>query len=66
VAFAPDGVTLASIEHEQGLRLWHLPTLREVASLSLPAAQGWLGFTPDGRTLGILQHDGAIRLLPAP
>jgi WD40 repeat protein len=66
VAIAPDGRTLVSIEPQQGLRFWDLPTLREVAVVSMPQANEWLAFAPDGHTLAVGLIDGGIRLLKAP
>jgi WD40 repeat protein len=66
VAIAPDGRTLVSIEPQQGLRFWDLPTLREVAVVSLPSANEWLSFSPDGHTLAVGLIGGGIRLFKAP
>ena len=62
---APDGRTLVSIKPQQGLRFWDLPTLREVAGVTMPATGEWLRFAPDGHTLAVGLIDGAIRLFKA-
>ena len=66
VAIAPDGRTLVSVEPQHGLRFWDLPTLREVAVVSMPSADEWLQFSPDGNTLAVSIAGGGIRLLKAP
>jgi len=66
VAIAPDGRTLVSIEPQQGLRFWDLPTQREVAVVPMPTAGEWLQFASDGHTLAVGLMYGGIRLLKAP
>ena len=66
VAFSPDGRTLGSLGQGESLKLWHLPTLREVLSESEPAAGVHLQFSPDGRTLAVESGVGKLRLLAAP
>jgi eukaryotic-like serine/threonine-protein kinase len=66
VAIAPDGRTIVSVEPQQGLRFWDLPTLREVAVVSMPSADEWLQFAPDGTSLAVSLAGGGIRLLKAP
>jgi WD40 repeat protein len=66
VAFAPDGEILASCETGAGLRFWHLPTQREIAIVTLPAAADWIRFAPDGHSLAVMQSNGEVRILNAP
>jgi WD40 repeat protein len=66
VAFSPDGRTLASLAHGDSLKLWHLPTLREVVSLEVPDAGQFLQFSSDGRHLGLTTTRNSVRLLDAP
>jgi WD40 repeat protein len=51
LAISPDGLTLASIESGEGLRLWRLDTMREVIHLELPQALDRLYFSDQGRKL---------------
>ncbi|MEK7675335.1 MAG: protein kinase [Verrucomicrobiota bacterium] len=51
VAFSPDGKTLASTGGDGSLKLWHLPTRREVATLLETGAMGPVTFSPDGSLL---------------
>jgi WD40 repeat protein len=66
VAFSPDGRTLASLGHNESLKLWHVPTLREVLSENEPHAGLWLLFSPDGGKLAVETDADKLRLLPAP
>ena len=51
VAFSPDGKTLASAGGDGALKLWHLPTRREVATMLESGAVGPVAFSPDGSML---------------
>jgi WD40 repeat protein len=66
VAFSPDGRTLASLSQGESLKLWHLPTLRQVYSLKMANAGMWLRFSPDGSRLAISMMDNQLTLLEAP
>lgn len=66
VAFSPDGKTLASVGNQSALKLWHLPTSREVVSLPIPDAGFHLAFSPDGRRLTLSHHDQKLQILEAP
>ncbi len=66
LAFSPDGRTLASLAHHESLKLWHLPTLREVFSVDLPHAGVWLQFSPDGHRLAYVTDDQKLCFLEAP
>jgi WD40 repeat protein len=65
VAFSPDGRTLASTGGDGSLKLWHLPTGRETATLLETGAMGSLAFSPDGLLL-IVALDHSVRLFRAP
>jgi WD40 repeat protein len=66
VAFSPDGRTLASIGEEESLKLWQLPTLREVFLLPLPHAGHHLQFSPDGKRLAVNTDADKLLILEAP
>jgi len=51
VAFSPDGKTLASTGGDGSLKLWHLSTRREMATLLESGATGPVAFSPDGSML---------------
>lgn len=63
VAFSPDGRTLVSLS-SLWMKLWHLPTGREVGSLSVGADR--MVFARDGSLLVLASWDGGARLLNAP
>lgn len=65
VAFSPDGRTLASTGGDGSLKLWHLPTGRETATLLETGAIGPVAFSPDGLLL-IVAMDHSVRLFRAP
>lgn len=65
VAFSPDGGTLASTGGDGSLKLWHLPTRREVATLLETGAVGPVAFSPDGSML-IVGLEDDVRIFRAP
>ena len=69
VAWSPDGRTLASGGRDKRLKLWHLPTAREVATLlTLPEEATFtsLTFSPDGAWIGAGDDLGHFHLFHAP
>ena len=61
VAFAPDGKQAAAAA-EQIVRLWEVPTCKEVRSFTgLPGAVHALAFSPDGRRLFTVGGDLFVR-----
>ena len=65
LAFSPDDRLLASIGHQQSVNLWHLPTRREVLSLSVPNAGDYVAFSPTGDALVFSTVDNRVRVLRA-
>jgi WD40 repeat protein len=69
VAFSPDGQTLATSGVDGLLKLWHLPTQREVLTL-LTLDQGvsvdFLAFSANGQWLGAADNQGILHLFHAP
>ena len=51
LAFSPDNLTLVSSSDDHSLRLWHLPTKRELGILDSTSFPTYLGFTNDSRQL---------------
>jgi len=64
VAFSPDGRTLAPVG--ESLRLWDVPTLRQVISEDTPQAGMFLRFSPDGQYLAVETSSNKLALLAAP
>lgn len=64
-SFSPDGKTLASTGGDGSLKLWHLPTQREVATLLETGAVGPVAFSPDGSFL-IVGLEDDVRIFRAP
>jgi hypothetical protein len=62
VAFAPDGVTLASGSSDETVKLWDVTTGKERGTLRAGSRVLSLAFTPDGRTLAAGAADGTVRL----
>jgi WD40 repeat protein/tRNA A-37 threonylcarbamoyl transferase component Bud32 len=65
VSFSPDGRLLASVGIAQSVNLWHLPTLREVFSLTTPEADGKIAFSPAGDAIAFSAEPNMVRLLHA-
>lgn len=69
IAFSPDNLTLATGGADGVLKLWHLPTQREVLTL-LNLEQGswleYLAFSGDGTWLGAADNKGNLHLFHAP
>jgi WD40 repeat protein len=63
VAFAPDGVALASGSDDTTIILWDLTTKHKIATLTGHTSNvHCLAFSPDGRTLASGGNDGTVRL----
>jgi WD40 repeat protein len=66
VAVSPDGKTLAS-SSLRTVKLWHLPTFREVASFTLESKPPhFLAFSPDSRMFVMGGGKGPLHVLRAP
>jgi len=68
LAISADGRTIATGDQGRMIRLWEIPTGRELAGWEAHAAPVTsLAFSPDGKTLASGGRDGALRLwnLPA-
>ena len=66
-AFSPDGRTMASCGIGGIVKLWHVLSRREVATLIRGAADfSCVAFTPDGNTLLAGSRAGLVHLWRAP
>ncbi len=65
MALSPDGTTLACGTGGATVRLWHLPTLREVAYFSAGRRIARLAFSPDGSALLLSEANGETQILRA-
>jgi eukaryotic-like serine/threonine-protein kinase len=59
IAISPDGLTIASVENNSGIKLWRVDTLREVMEIKVPNTLGQIFFSPDGRRLAFTHRDDA-------
>jgi WD40 repeat protein len=64
VSFSPDNKTLASTGGDGSVKLWHLGTRREVATLMESGAAGPLAFSGDGSELLVAIEEG-VRIFQA-
>ena len=64
LAFTPDGRTLVSSSRDRTLRLWHVPTWRELGILSRGESITYLGFDRDGEHLLVVPWGKVPRWLP--
>ncbi len=51
LAFSPDGRTIASTGRDLALRMWHVPTWRDLGVLRRGEFYSWLAFSADGSVL---------------
>jgi WD40 repeat protein len=65
IAFSPDGKTLATASGRL-IKLWNVPTRREMFSLDLPSIVIYVAFTPDGNGLLTAEKSGVTHLWRAP
>ncbi|AFY33556.1 serine/threonine-protein kinase [Calothrix sp. PCC 7507] len=63
VAFAPDGITLASGSDDRTIKLWNLATVKQIRTLTGHSRWVWaIAFSPDGKTLASGSADKTIKL----
>jgi WD40 repeat protein len=65
VAFSADSKSLATASGRY-VKLWHIPTRREMLSLELPSMVISVAFTPDGNGLLTAEMGGITRVWQAP
>ena len=61
---SPDSKTLATAGENGIVKLWNVPTRREVATIRLEV--DYLAFSPDGPVLACHDVDGTLHLLQTP
>jgi WD40 repeat protein len=63
VTVTPDGRTAASVGRDGTVRLWEIPTGRELRRFAVGSAQtAGLAFAPDGKSLAATGGSGSVRL----
>jgi WD40 repeat protein len=66
LAFTPDGRTLASASTDHTLKLWHVPTWRELGTLRRERLFTFLAFAGDGPSLFAGEYRKSLHILRAP